>query len=356
MNTYLNNPSKLQFELSSMCNALCLGCVRTNTNSFNEKKYVIPEKEYISFDVFKKIILSPSFASVGELEFCGTIDDPLMHPEFLEFLDFAAETQGKKYTVYIHTNASLRNKEYWIKLAQVLKKHKRHMVKFSIDGLEDTNHVYRQNTTWSKIMENAQAFIDAGGTAGWQYLIFPWNEHQVMDAKKLSVEMGFTEFMSRHDRSLATKLGLKVIQKRKEINASPDTWSSSLYDINSSLENEVQNDISCNNQNKLMYFIGHDSKIWPCCFLHNGFMNLDRGKANVLHKRLFDAYGSDDWNDLSKHSVEEVLAHDFYKNDLVASWGTKTHGLGKTDRIHRCTEVCNVKKLEVLPIGNYKIL
>lgn len=354
MNTYLDKPKKLQFELSSMCNALCLGCVRTDSTSFNEKKYVIPEKQYISFDVFKKILLAPSFSTVEELEFCGTIDDPLMHPEFLEFLDWAS-TVGR-YNVLIHTNASLRNAKYWQQMAEILLKHDRHVVKFSIDGMEDTNHIYRQNTTWSKIMENARAFINAGGNAGWQYLIFPWNEHQIMDAKKLSVEMGFHEFMSRHDRSVATSLGLEQIQKIKISEIKRTTSTSNLKKINTDLAEAVYNEIQCNNQNKKMYFISFDSRIWPCCFLHNGMMNLDRGRADILQKRLFDAYGDDSWNDLTKHSVEEIIKHEFYSNDLVSSWTNYEHGLDKTSRIHRCTEVCNVKKLEVLPIGNYKLL
>lgn len=353
-NTYLTAPTKLQFELSSMCNALCLGCVRTDGNSFNEKKYVIPDKQYIEFDVFKKILLAPEFKSVIELEFCGTIDDPLMHPEFLDFLDFAS-TAGK-YNIIIHTNASLRSAKYWTKLAEVLKKNDRHMVKFSIDGMEDTNHIYRQNTTWSKIMENANAFISAGGNAGWQYLIFPWNEHQIMDAKALSVKMNFKEFMSRHDRSVATSLGLQLIQKIKVDNIKRKDYKSTVESVNEAFKDSVNNEIQCNNQTKKMYFIGFDSRIWPCCFLHNGFMNMDRGRAEILQQRLFDAYGDSDWNDLTKHSVEEILSHEFYADNLVSSWQSKEHGINKTDRIHRCTEVCNVKKLEVLPIGNYTLI
>lgn len=352
---YLNDPIKLQFELSSMCNALCLGCVRTDTQTFNNKKFIIPEKEYISFDVFKKILLAPEFSSVTHLEFCGTIDDPLMHPELLDFLSFASIVG--KYNVQIHTNASLRNAKYWTELAEVLKKHDSHSVKFSIDGMEDTNHIYRQNTTWSKIMENAEAFIQAGGIASWQYLIFPWNQHQIMDAKALSVKMGFYEFMSRHDRSVATTRGLENIQKIKASNIQKRTNNySSIDSINNDLSESVNNEIQCNNQIKKMYFIGFDSKLWPCCFLNNGFMNMDEGKTNLLQQRLFDTYGDDSWNDLTKHSVREILDHEFYSDDLTASWQSNQHGPNKTDRIHRCTEVCNVKKLKELPIGEAKIL
>jgi len=353
-NIYLTTSTKLQFELSSMCNALCLGCVRTDSNSFNEKKYVIPDKQYIEFETFKKILQAPEFATVEELEFCGTIDDPLMHPEFLEFLDFASTV--KKYNIIIHTNASLRSKSYWKKLAEVLLKNDRHVVKFSIDGMEDTNHIYRQNTTWSKIMENAQAFINAGGNGGWQFLIFPWNEHQLMDAKALSVKMGFNEFMSRHDRSVATSLGLQQIQKIKITNVERKTGKSSIESTNRALHDSVNNSIECNNQNKKMYFISFDSKLWPCCFLHNGFMNMDRGRAEILKQRLYDVYKDDTWNDIRLHGIEEILSHEFYTNDLVESWDSTIHGINKTDRIHRCTEVCNVKKLEVLPIGQYTVI
>jgi MoaA/NifB/PqqE/SkfB family radical SAM enzyme len=338
-----------------MCNALCLGCVRTDPNTFSNKKFLIPDKQYISFDVFKKILTAPEFASVEELEFCGTIDDPLMHPEFLEFLDFASTVSD--YNVIIHTNASLRNIEYWKKLAQILKKHKKHTVKFSLDGLEDTNHLYRQKTTWSKIMENAKSFIAEGGKASWQYLIFPWNEHQMMEAKALSVEMGFYEFMSRHDRSPVSSLGLESIQKVKVTNIQrKSNYKITVDDINKRLEKSLHDEIQCNNKTKKMYFISFDSKLWPCCFLSNGFFQTENGKAEILEQRLFDAYGDPTWNDISTHSIGEILNHDFYKSDLLESWDSNSHGLDKGTRIHSCTEVCNVKKLEQLPIGNYKII
>jgi len=354
MTIYLDSARKIQFELSSMCNLLCLGCVRTDTANFSEKKEFILNKNYLSKETFLKIISAKEFESVTHLEFCGTIDDPLMHPEFLEFLDFAS-TVGR-YNIIIHTNASLRNVAYWKKLAAVLKKNYNHMLKFSIDGLEDTNHLYRQNTTWSKIMENAETFINEGGRAFWQYLIFPWNEHQITQAKELSVNMGFCQFASRHDRSLITSLGLDVVQQRKNAIADRHIPVSSLIDINNNLKNTVNNDICCNNKEKKMYFISFDSKLWPCCFMQNGLITNDQGKMDILLKRLYEVYGSDKWNDISENSISDILKHEFYVNDLVASWKSTEHGFGKEDRIYRCTEVCSVKNLEKLPIGNYKVL
>jgi MoaA/NifB/PqqE/SkfB family radical SAM enzyme len=352
---YLNDPIRLQFELSSMCNALCLGCVRTDTVTFSNAKDIIPSKQYISFDVFKKILTAPSFASATELEFCGTIDDPLMHPEFLEFLDYAATV--KDYRILIHTNASLRNEEYWTRMANILKKFHKHVVRFSIDGLEDTNHIYRQNTTWSKIMSNAQAFIQAGGYASWQFLTFPWNSHQVEQAKELSRQMGFAEFMSRHDRSHVSAIGIDMIKKKKSVDApEPYKKKTSIEELNQSLSTYVNDGISCDTQTRKMFFIGYDARLWPCCFLHNGFITADQGKYDLMKQRLFDAYASSDWNDLNLHSVEQVLSHEFYGNDLTASWKSNTHSVEKSSRIFRCTEVCSVKKLQKTPIGNFKTL
>lgn len=350
---YLADPVRLQFELSSMCNALCLGCVRTDTTTFSNAKSIIPSKQYITFDVFKKILTAPSFQSATELEFCGVIDDPLMHPEFIEFLEYAATV--KPYRILVHTNAALRDTQYWRQLANVLKKHHRHVIRFSIDGLEDTNHIYRQNTQWHKIMQNAQAYIAAGGYAMWQFLVFPWNQHQVDAARQLSIDMGFNEFIVRHDRSIVTAVGLDTIKNKQKINAGNVSFvSSRLDDINRSLSSYMADSISCDTQTRKMFFIGYDSRLWPCCFLHNGFITADSGKRQLLAQRLFDSYNSNDWNDLTLHSVEEVLNHEFYKNDLVNSWQSQQHGIDSGSRIFRCTEVCSVKKLVEVPIGNFK--
>jgi MoaA/NifB/PqqE/SkfB family radical SAM enzyme len=275
-----------------------------------------------------------------------------MHPEFLEFLEFAKTLN--RFTFIIHTNGSLRNVAYWHSLAKVLK-NTDHRVMFSVDGLADTNHIYRQKTSWNKIIDNARSFIESGGNASWQYLIFPWNQHQVDEAKQLSIDLGFKEFMSRHDRSGVSKISLDSIAKKKENN---DTGShkTDIETINKNLSSLVNNEIECNNQNKKMFFIGFDSRLWPCCFLHNGMLSSDEGKREILKKRLFETYGSDKWNSCDLHDIETILSHPFYENDLVESWNSTEHGVNMNDRIFRCTEVCNKKTLETLPIGTAKVL
>ena len=356
MSDYLLDPVRLQFEISSMCNALCLGCVRTDSLTFNNKKDLIPNKEILEVDTFKQIILSPSFSSANEIEFCGTIDDPLMHPNFLDMLRFLTELKDRKFRVLIHTNASLRSPEYFAEMAGILRQLDSHVVRFSVDGLADTNHIYRQNTNWKKIMDNASAYIAAGGYAFWQFLIFPWNQHQVAEAKELSVAMGFKEFASRHDRSFTTQIGLENIQKIKLSDVKKTKSAASVKKLIDSNQEIAKDAINCDNKNKKMYFIGYDSRLWPCCFLHNGFMSLNDAKVELMTQQLIDNYDDPDWNKLNKYTVEQVLQHRFYRQDLSLSWQSNQHGTAVTDRIMRCSEVCGVKQLEQLPIGNYKVL
>ena len=56
-------------------------------------------------------------------------------------------------------------------------------VVFGIDGLEDTSHIYRVNTSFKKVIENAEAFIKQGGLGTWQFIVFKHNVHQLESAK-----------------------------------------------------------------------------------------------------------------------------------------------------------------------------
>lgn len=349
MKHFCYDPIKLQIELSSMCNAMCLGCVRTDQKSFNHVKDSIPKKDMISLKTFKNILISPAFGAVDFLDFCGTIDDPLMHPDFIEMLDFAS-IYNHRMSINIHTNGSLRNPNEWRNLAETLRKFSRdHRVLFSIDGLEDTNHIYRQNTNFIKIMKNASAFIQAGGTAVWQFIKFPWNEHQIETAKQLSENMGFARFDVKEDRTDISSLGLEVINERKLNNQKSKIKNTDIVNLINSFSDKNDLEISCNNQKKNTYFISHDSRVWPCCFIPNGFFKNDTARTEFLNKRIYQEYGKD-FNDLTVHSVNDILEHRFFSNDLVESWNNPV-GLGPCGKITRCAETCSVKQLEKNPIG-----
>ena len=73
----------------------------------------------------------------------------------------------------MNTNAGARDEAWWTELAQIYGR--MGAVIFSVDGLRDTNHIYRQNVVWDNVERNMRAFINAGGRARWDFLIFEHN-------------------------------------------------------------------------------------------------------------------------------------------------------------------------------------
>ena len=170
----------VHLEMTDACNASCPMCAR-NING-GEDNPQLPNTELSIDDI--KSIFEPSFiAQLDRMYMCGNYGDPIAAKHTLEAFEYF-RSNSNTINLSMHTNGSAKRPEWWAELARVIGR-KGHVV-FSIDGLEDTNHLYRQNTIWSKIMENAEAFIRAGGRARWDYIVFAHNEHQVEEAELLA--------------------------------------------------------------------------------------------------------------------------------------------------------------------------
>ena len=114
---------------------------------------------------------------------------PMMNPDIVKLAELT------KCRTSITTNGSIGTKESWQSLAKLGIEGR-----FSIDGLEDTNHLYRQDVQWNKIMERANWFIAAGGHATWKWIPFAHNKHQENQTRDLAYSMGFENFFSRGSR------------------------------------------------------------------------------------------------------------------------------------------------------------
>ena len=168
---------QIHVEASTYCNSRCPLCPR-NSYGYNVKG-VYPEI-HLQVGKFKEALKKiPGYEFVY---FNGHLGDPMMNPNIVEL------TEQTNCLTSVTTNGSIGTKDSWIKLAK-----NNIRVNFSIDGLEDTNHLYRQDVNWNKIMERVRWFIDAGGHATWKWITFRHNKHQVEQAKELSKQLGFKE-------------------------------------------------------------------------------------------------------------------------------------------------------------------
>lgn len=336
---YNSNPLSIQLELSNVCNALCTGCnrnevdydavkeLKNNNIEINISNLPIKNRKnigkptHLDTSIIDNILTSNVFKSLTEIHFCGTIDDPFAYAHMISALQKIRNYRPEIF-IGIQTNGSIRTPDFYKSVGKLLAG-TNHKVWFSIDGLEDTNHYYRKNCQWPKIMENAQAFIDVGGKAGWQFLIFPWNKHQVNEAKSIASFMGFKNFRTRVNKEKLLEDINSHLEKKSNSNLIPDI--------------KPDSEIQCAWKNELrQYHVSYDGKLWPCCY----FNSFKHSRDLKLSNRL-SLYGNKNWNSLYHHDADTILNNKFYTTDLVESWLSQTHGNNSTDRIHICTKTCS---------------
>jgi len=266
----------IHVEPTTRCNASCPGCPRNNFG------YGLKEGlKLIDIDVnFLTNFFNKCF-NLAHVHLCGNRGDPIAYKHLKSLL---SSLPINKYSVTIHTNGSLRSTAWWAELGKY--KSNALEVTFSIDGLADTNHIYRQATSFNKIIDNAKAFIDAGGNAVWKFLTFKHNQHQVEEARELASNLGFIDFYTElpyitdayHWRTNQGYIAMELPEEENSV----DVEQLHLQNINNfeteqtriaKIENNMWvNPSDCRHlkvwDDYGMYslFISADGIIHPCCF------------------------------------------------------------------------------------------
>ena len=189
-----NNVRHLHLETSSVCNAACPMCPREFDKGFNKDTDAVS----LSLAQIKTLFTDDFIRQLESMYMCGNYGDPAAAPECLDIFRYFREV-NPNIILGMHSNGSLRNTKWWSELGSILSR-KDDYCYFSVDGLKDTNHIYRINTDFDKIIDNASAFIKAGGQAHWEYIVFEHNEHQVDEAREFAKSMGFINFREKVSR------------------------------------------------------------------------------------------------------------------------------------------------------------
>jgi sulfatase maturation enzyme AslB (radical SAM superfamily) len=177
-----SNLHKLIIEASGFCNAKCPHCPRYTDDGFLHD--YIPNK-HLTVEALKNGLNPKALINLKMVAFIGATGDPMISPHVEDLIDFFNFVP----TITVDTNGSLRNKTWWSKMARFTNL----KVIWSIDGLQDTNHLYRIGTDYKKIQKNAAAFISAGGYAIWKCVIFKHNQHQIDEITQLAKTLGFKQ-------------------------------------------------------------------------------------------------------------------------------------------------------------------
>lgn len=242
----------LHIESTDACNAACPQCARETDTTFNKN-----DLHHLTVEQIKELVDVDAIKHLDKIYMCGDYGDPAAGRNTLELYKYFRSI-NPTITLGMNTNGGLRNTAWWSELGSLLNTQKDYTV-FSIDGLEDTNHIYRVNVKWDKVIENAKAFVSGGGNAHWEMLVFDYNQHQVNSAEKLAKELGFKWFRAKVSRRFA----LHPVEFLKP----PTGW------VNPVVTNGV---IECHALKDKSLYISATGKIYPCCWLGTTNYTIDQ--------------------------------------------------------------------------------
>ena len=179
----LRSPKVLHLETTDVCQAACPQCAREVDTDFDKSK-----KHCLTVETIQKLVSEDLIRGLDKMFMCGNYGDPAASSA-VEIFNYFRHI-NPTITLGMNTNGGLQSTRWWKLLGTILNREKDYVV-FSIDGLADTNHIYRKNVVWDKVISNASAFIAAGGRAHWEMIVFEHNEHQIEQVEKLARELGF---------------------------------------------------------------------------------------------------------------------------------------------------------------------
>lgn len=346
---YLDFPDikELHIEISSKCNAACPMCAR---NLFGGKQHpgLIP-REWDSAWLPK--IFHPGFTGLEHVLFCGCFGDPAAASNALEIAEYVlANTRASLEFV---SNGSLRDESWWFQLGQAFRASRRGLGVFSIDGLGDTNHLYRRNTNFQKVVANARSFIAAGARARWDFIVFRHNEHQIEAAQAMAKELGFEKFRIRktsrfyqspngperfpvHNASGELEYYLEPTSRSAFRNQEVEKYAaiSSSQDARESYFNSTN--ITCLYKHTFRrLYVNAEARAFPCCYLGNDYEGLTKSLHKDFQTKMLSRY-EPNFNSLPELGWEKILTHPFFNGELEASWQSKI----TETRLRRCARTC----------------
>ncbi len=181
----------VHLEITQKCQAACPMCDRNENGGVDNRHITNAE---LSFEDCQSIFTPAFINQLKTMYMCGNLGDPIVARDSLEVFNYFRENNEKMW-LSMNTNGGAKSADWWRELAGVFGR--MGAVIFSVDGLSDTNHLYRQNVNWNNVERNMRAFIDAGGRARWDFIIFGHNEHQVDEAEELAKAWGVERFIKK---------------------------------------------------------------------------------------------------------------------------------------------------------------
>lgn len=338
----------VHLEVTSKCNASCPMCLRNVLGGQVNPHLPLTE---LSLDDITQIFTPEFLSQLERLYMCGNYGDPIMARDTAAiFRHF--RLLNSRLDLQMFTNGSGRDENFWRGLAA-----DRVEVRFSVDGLEDTNHIYRRGTKWPLILRAMRAFLGAGGVAEWDFIVFRHNEHQIEEARALSRELGFKKFNVKKTARFFSNVQVAV-KDRQEVRDRDGNVEYYLEQpsnpkfLNSALKKEdeivarfgslkeffAKTPIDCKAARESSLYITAEGFAFPCCWT-----------ANQLYPWYYPKEGTPIWKMLKAlpagvqtlnaktRALADIVNGGFFQSDLPRSWDVEGFENG---RLFVCGKTC----------------
>ena len=338
------NIKTVHWEPSQACNAHCPMCDR-NQNGGEVNHHLT--NAHWKLSEFKESFNPEFFKTLKLFYSCGNHGDPHMCEELIDIYKWIKDN-NPNLRILTTTNGGARKPEWWAELADYSE------VNFSVDGLHETNHLYRQGVKWENLEENIVAFNEAGGDSKWTFLVFRHNEHQVDTARNWSKVLGCNEFIVKKSGRYINTASLK----EKEGHQSQFKGNLTQY-LQQPKQEKYQNKelpkfgeleskygtfkeylkvctIDCKAEKKKEIYISAEGHVTPCCWLHGQPYKWWRPtKSGDVHEMI----GNYDLINLKKvRNIKDIIEGDFFQR-VKDSWKK----IYWTDgRLETCALKCNI--------------
>jgi|TARA_R100000027_G_scaffold11940_1_gene8506 MoaA/NifB/PqqE/SkfB family radical SAM enzyme len=294
--------ANLHIEPTSKCTLECPLCDRTWFYETFKKRQL----HEINVD---NIV---NFVGVNStVEMCGNNGDPIYHSRFLEL---CKKFKDNNCSIDIHTNGSSKTRKWWEKLKNILTKDD--SITFAIDGLEDTNHIYRKNAKWKSIMDAVDTLKQRDFKITWQFIPFKHNQHQILEANRLSKKLGFDEFkLLQSDRWLGKK---ELMPDREYVNDYYQHQESVLVDPNYQAGMSpacIKNDVFTS-----VLYVDAEGDFYPCCWM---------GTYRYKYKSVFSPKGK-------KYNIKDNTLNQILENKSIKEFFASTKQFTSA---HECCKI-----------------
>ena len=359
----INDIKSVQIEVTNNCQAMCPGCQRNIDGITVNPTLITGAKGNMPFNIVKKALPVELLKTLDRIEFNGNFGDAPFHPQFKEIVQYIIENKNDNLVIEMSTNGGMHDPKWWADLAKSWMFNKGCCVWFAIDGIDDeTQQMYRRNVSYDKAIANARAFIDAGGKAEWQFIVFDHNKHQIDRLYKLADEYGFKNVRTSNTRSIFNvvraikakkddfthKAKKNKKHKSKTIKQTDGTVWENLKDTTETLIKKHgsvddylnQTKISCDwgdQEQKIM--VEHDGTVWQCCYFVGTYLYGYDQTPNTWRNYYAKKY-STDFNSLHSHSLEDIIVNsNLWKKDLHESWNNEMDS-PINPRLQMCANHC----------------